>query len=265
MPIKQANVPLSAETREQFEQHLGERLIQGLTSEEFIEFAKQNIQSWQLLMSYYRCAMMEVETKFKVLNEQFSVQYDRNPIETIKTRMKSLESIAGKMRKKNLPLTLEALESHVFDIAGIRVICSFPEDIYLLAECLLKQDDITLIQKKDYIMNPKLSGYRSLHLIVEVPIFLEKEKRLMKVEVQLRTIAMDFWASLEHKLRYKKNISPQMADDLTREMLECAQISADLDRRMEAVRNRLEKCQSEQETAQEETGIHLGSLLLPRM
>ena len=138
-----------------------------------------------------------------MLNEQFSVQYDRNPIETIKTRLKSMESIAGKMRKKELPLTLASLEEHLFDIAGIRVICSFPEDIYLLADCLLKQDDIRLIQKKDYIRNPKPSGYRSLHLIVEVPIFLEKEKRLMKVEVQLRTIAMDFWASLEHKLRYK--------------------------------------------------------------
>lgn len=263
MPMKQAGLPAEVSTREQFEQQLAERLIQGLTSEEFIQFAKQNVQSWQELMSYYRCALMEVETKFRVLNEQFSVQYDRNPIETIKTRLKSMESIAGKMRKKELPLTLASLEEHIFDIAGIRVICSFPEDIYLLADCLLKQDDIRLIQKKDYIRNPKPSGYRSLHLIVEVPIFLEKEKRLMKVEVQLRTIAMDFWASLEHKLRYKKNISPQMADELTKEMLACAEISADLDRRMETVRNRLEECEAEHGLQRKHMSLHREGVYLP--
>ena len=143
------------------------------------------------------------------------------------------------------------------------MICSFPEDIYLLADCLLKQDDITLIEKKDYIMHPKLSGYRSLHLIVEVPIFLEKEKRLMKVEVQLRTIAMDFWASLEHKLRYKKSISPQMADDLAREMLACAEISADLDRRMETVRNRLEECEAEHGLRRKPMNVHREGEYLP--
>ena len=123
------------------------------------------------------------------------------------------------------------------------MICSFQEDIYMLADCLLQQDDVRLIERKDYIKNPKPGGYRSLHLIIEVPIFLEKEKRPMKVEVQLRTIAMDFWASLEHKLRYKKNIPESEAEYLAKELVECAGISASLDQRMEAIRDRMEAAQ----------------------
>ena len=119
------------------------------------------------------------------------------------------------------------------------MVCSFPEDIYLLADCLLRQDDIRLVEKKDYIQKPKESGYRSLHLIVAVPIFLQNEKREMKVEVQLRTIAMDFWASLEHKVRYKKNVPPEEAEQLAQELSECAEVSAALDRRMQDIRNRL--------------------------
>lgn len=184
---------------------------------------------------------MEVETKFKVLNEQFSLQYDRNPIESIKSRLKSTEGIAKKLKKKDLDLTIDAIQENVKDVAGIRVICSFPEDIYMLADCLLNQDDITLIERKDYIKNPKESGYRSLHLIIEVPIFLQNEKKSMKVEVQLRTIAMDFWASLEHKLRYKKNIDSNEIELLEKELVECAEISAALDKRMEEIRNKIEK------------------------
>ena len=193
------------------------------------------------LMAYYRCAIMEVETKFNVLNEEFSLQYDRNPIENVKSRLKSTDSIIRKLKKKELPFSLEAMQENINDVAGIRVICSFPEDIYMLADCLLNQDDIKLITKKDYIKNPKKSGYRSLHLIIEVPIFLKNEKRYMKVEVQLRTIAMDFWASLEHKLRYKKNISLEEAEIISKELLECSEISATLDKRMEDIRNRIEK------------------------
>lgn len=189
-----------------------------ISNQDFLEILKKNAEAWRQMATYYRCAMMEVETKFKVLNEQFSLQYDRNPIEGIKTRLKSADSIIEKMRRKNIPFTFEALEQNVFDVAGVRIVCAFPEDIYMAADCLLKQDDITLIERKDYIKNPKDSGYRSLHLIVEVPIFLENEKRMMKVEVQLRTIAMDFWAGLEHKLRYKKSIEPDMAGDLAKEI-----------------------------------------------
>ena len=210
-----------------------------ILSDEFMEILKKNVEPMDTLMAYYRCAIMEVETKFKVLNEQFSLEYDRNPIEGIKSRIKSVESLAKKVRDKNIPMTIQSIEENITDIAGVRVICAFPEDIYMLADCLLQQGDITLIQKKDYIQNPKPGGYRSLHLIVSVPIFLKNEKRNMKVEVQLRTIAMDFWASLEHKLRYKKKIPPQAADELAVELKDCALQSAKLDQRMQDIRNRL--------------------------
>lgn len=210
-----------------------------LMSDEFLDFVQENTKPMETLMAYYRCAIMEVETKFKVLNEQFSLEYDRNPIESIKTRVKSMEGIVKKMRRKNIPMTLADIERNINDIAGVRVVCSFPEDIYLLADCLLRQDDIRLIEKKDYIQKPKPSGYRSLHLIVAVPIFLQNEKREMKVEVQLRTIAMDFWASLEHKVRYKKNIPADEAERLAAELSECAKISSNLDDRMQAIRDRL--------------------------
>lgn len=208
-------------------------------SDEFMEMLHKNIEPMNTLIAYYRCAIMEVETKFKVLNEQFSLEYDRNPIEGIKSRIKSNESLAKKVRDKNIPLNIEAIEENISDIAGLRVICSFPSDIYMLADCLLEQDDVTLIEKKDYIKNPKPNGYRSLHLIVSVPIFLKNEKRNMKVEVQLRTIAMDFWASVEHKLRYKKNIPEDMVADLASELKYCAEQSAELDKKMQEIRNRL--------------------------
>lgn len=183
------------------------------------------------LMSYYRCAMMEVETKFNVLNEELSLQYDRNPIETIKTRLKSPESILEKLHRKNHPVTVDSIEQNLNDIAGVRVICAFPSDIYQLEEAFLKQDDIRLVERKDYIANPKSNGYRSLHLIVEIPIFLHDHKRLMRVEVQFRTISMDWWASLEHKIQYKKGL--QESDHVDQELFECAKMSAELDSRME--------------------------------
>ena len=220
----------------------GEKLfMEKIITDDFLSAMHENIRPVNELMTYYRCAIMEVETKFNVLNEEFSVQYDRNPIETIKSRLKSNESILKKLKRKELPFSLQSIEENINDVAGVRVICSFPEDIYMLADCLLNQDDIRLIEKKDYIKNPKKSGYRSLHLIIEVPIFLKNEKKYMKVEVQLRTIAMDFWASLEHKLRYKKNIVSEEIEFLERELVECSEVSAALDKRMEDIRNRIEK------------------------
>ncbi len=195
---------------------------------------------WKLLNAYYRGALMEVRTKFDVLNEQFSVEYDRNPIESIKTRIKSLESLLSKMERAHCPMTLKGIEENISDFAGIRVICSFIEDVYLLAECLKNQDDVHILRVKDYIKDPKPNGYRSLHLIVEVPIFLHGEKRWMKVEVQLRTIAMNFWASLEHKMRYKKDIDPELAQRLGDDLLLCAEISNKLDVKMQEVRRELE-------------------------
>lgn len=183
-------------------------------------------------MTYYRCALREIETKFQVLDEQFSMYYDRNPIENIETRIKKTSSIYRKLKGRGLPLTFKSMEENIFDVAGIRIISSFQEDIYLLADLLLKQDDVRLIEKKDYIKNPKPNGYRSLHLIVEVPIFLAEEKKWIKAEVQIRTIAMDLWASLEHKLRYKKELTQERLDEISQDLLECAEICAHLDEKM---------------------------------
>ena len=192
------------------------------------------------LMAYYSCAIMEIETKFKVLNAQFAIRKSYNPIETIKTRLKSMESIVGKLQRKHLPMDAATIERELNDIAGVRVICPFISDIYMLADCLLEQDDITFIQRKDYIKHPKENGYRSLHLIVEIPIFLQGEKRPMKVEIQFRTIAMDFWASLEHRLRYKKELDSEVASRISAELMDCAENSAVLDLRMEQVKDAIE-------------------------
>lgn len=189
------------------------------------------------LMSYYRCAMMEVSTKFNVLDEELSLQYDRNPIEAIKTRLKSPESIMDKLSRRGLPFSAESIEQNLNDIAGVRVICAYISDIYMLRDALLRQDDIVLLQEKDYIKNPKPNGYRSLHLIVETPIFLHDQKKQMRVEVQFRTMAMDWWASVEHKLRYKKPAAPE---EVNSELKECAEISDDLDKRLEKLRQRTE-------------------------
>ena len=212
-------------------------LIIEKSAEEIEELAFKS----KTLMSYYRCAMLEIETKFKVLNEQFSLQHERNPIETIKTRLKSVESIYEKLCRKNLAPNLNSVENNLYDVAGIRVICGFIDDIYLLADCLLQQDDVKLIEKKDYIKNPKPNGYRSLHLIVEIPIFLCNEKKYIKVEVQLRTISMESWANLEHRLRYKKNLSPEMTQKTEEALLQCAENSILIDEKMQEVRNLIEK------------------------
>ena len=209
--------------------------IEELFSNELIDLAKEHMIKFQKLMAYYRCAMMEIETKLNVLNEEFSLQFDRNPINSIKSRIKSPYSIQEKLKRNNLPVTIENIEGFLNDIAGVRVICSFSDDDYMNADSLLKQDDITLITKKDYIENPKENGYRSLHLIVEVPIFLAQEKRYMKVEIQLRTIAMDFWASLEHQLKYKKETA--FTEEMAKELKSCAEKSAELDIRMNALRS----------------------------
>ena len=200
--------------------------------EMFHKWAEENARPYKELMAYYNCALMETETKFNVLNEELSLQYDRNPIETIKSRIKSPESILRKLEKNKLDLTVEAIENGIFDIAGVRVICSFTSDIYMLADALLKQDDVTLIKRKDYIKNPKENGYRSLHLIIETPIFLHDRKKMMKVEVQIRTMSMDWWASLEHKIRYKKDLPDELSRKLADELKECAEAAARLDQKM---------------------------------
>ena len=220
-----------------------ERFIkENLLSDEMLELLKENIMPFNTLMAYYRCAIMEVETKFKVLNEEFSLQYDRNPIESIKSRIKSMDGIFKKAKKKNIPITMEGIEEGIRDIAGVRVICSFPEDIYMLADCLLKQDDVVLVERKDYIKNPKPNGYRSYHMIVEVPVFFSRAKQIMRVEIQIRTIAMNFWASLEHQIRYKKDIENMDGiDQISQELFEAAEIIAQTDQKMQAIKNKIDE------------------------
>lgn len=190
------------------------------------------------LMMRYNCAMLEVKTKLDVLNTQLSLENDRNPFESITCRLKKPYSIYEKLNRKGVELSVESIEKNLCDVAGIRVICSYPEDIYILANELCSQDDIRLLEKKDYIKYPKPNGYRSLHLILEIPIFLMTEKRYMKVEVQFRTIAMDFWASLEHKLKYKKDI--EATDEIAAELKTCADQIALLDMRMQDIHRRIE-------------------------
>lgn len=217
-----------------YEKEEYQRRVQSFFKGADVEELSERMLSFNTLMAYYRCAMMEVETKLNVLNEEFSLHYDRNPINGMKSRLKSLFSIREKLLGRGLQLSVESIEENLNDIAGVRVICSFTDDVYTLRDALLKQDDITLICEKDYIKNPKPNGYRSLHLIISVPIFLEHEKKSMKVEIQLRTIAMDTWASLEHQLRYKKDI--EFSEEMAQELLHCANISAELDSRMDALR-----------------------------
>ena len=174
------------------------------------------------LMMQYRCAMREVQTKLEVLNTELSMDQDRNPFESITCRIKKPISILGKLKKMGLDISLENIERHLHDVAGIRVICTFQKDIYILDDKLCAQDDIKLIARKDYIKNPKPNGYRSLHLIVEIPVFFAEGKKYMQVEVQFRTIAMDFWASVEHKIYYKKEIDHNTAQ-ITEKLRLCAE------------------------------------------
>ena len=207
-----------------------------LNTEESREWIKEQSRPFRELMSYYRCALMEVETKFRVLNEELSLEGEANPIDAIESRLKTPESILEKVDRKGIEFSVGAIEEHIDDIAGIRVICSFESDVYLIAESLLRQTDVKLIERVDYIANPKPNGYRSLHLVIAIPIFLYDEKKIMKVEVQLRTMAMDMWASLEHKIAYKKT-QPSNPEAMRNNLLECANLSARIDQLMSEARS----------------------------
>lgn len=199
-------------------------------------FVNQAIQ-FQELMMMYNCAIREVRTKLEVLNDELSIRNSRNPIEFIESRIKRPLSIVDKLKRYGEPVNVESIERSLNDVAGIRVICPFIDDIYSVADMLLSQDDITLIKKKDYIENPKPNGYRSLHLILEVPVFFSNQKKPMRVEVQIRTIAMDFWSSVDHQLKYKHDVPN--ADELSAQLKECADIISQTDMRMLAIKNQL--------------------------
>ena len=196
-----------------------------------------NPTEFKMLMTYYECAILEVKTKLDVLNKEFSANTMRNPIASIKTRIKSPDSIYEKLDRKNLDKTLESVQNNLDDVAGIRIICSFLDDIYSVADMLTSQDDVKELTRKDYIKNPKKNGYRSLHLVIEIPIFLSNEKKGVKVEVQIRTIAMDFWASLEHKIHYKKFENSNV--ESIKQLTDCADTIYETDIRMLNIRQNL--------------------------
>ena len=205
------------------------------------ESSLDKMQKFQELMMRYNAAIREVRTKFEVLNDEFSFRNSRNPIESITSRIKKPVSIAEKLRRMGCPLTLESGSENLNDIAGIRVICSFIDDIYMVAELLARQDDITVVRVKDYIQKPKPNGYRSYHMIVEVPVFFSDGKRPMRVEIQLRTVAMDFWASLEHQMKYKQDSADR--PEIAAELKSCAETIAATDARMLGIRRRIEALQ----------------------
>lgn len=201
---------------------------------------RQAMNKFNQLMMMYRCAIREIQTKLEVLNDDLGSRYERNPIEHIICRIKEPKSIAKKLKKHNLPICADSIPGNLNDVAGIRVICSFIDDIYTIAGMLIRQDDIKLIKMKDYIENPKENGYRSLHLILEVPVFFANETRPMRVEVQIRTIAMDFWASLDHHLRYKKDVRDvKDAKSIEEELKRCADVISKTDEDMLRIRKRI--------------------------
>lgn len=195
------------------------------------------VYQFQELMMMYNCAIREVRTKIEVLNDELSLHRKRSPIEFITSRVKKPGSIVEKLQRYGCPISVEAMEHTLNDVAGVRVICSFIDDIYDVADMLLMQDDVTLIQRKDYIQNPKGNGYRSLHLIVEIPVFFSNQKKDMRVEVQIRTIAMDFWASVDHQLKYKQDV--ENPEEVSAELRECADIIAQTDLRMMQIKDKI--------------------------
>ena len=195
------------------------------------------IDQWKSTMFLYSSALKSINTKIEILNNEFIQLYNYNPIEHITSRLKTPESIVKKLKNDGCEVTIENMVEHLNDIAGIRIICSFMSDIYPIADMIARQADITVLHVKDYIKYPKTNGYKSYHMVVTIPVYLSEGKRDTKVEIQIRTIAMDFWASLEHKMRYKKNIPENHVKYLQDELYDCARQSAELDNRMQNIRN----------------------------
>lgn len=195
------------------------------------------------LMLCYSAAIQQIRTKLEILNTEFEVRYQRNPISNIQSRLKSQVSIMEKMSRKGLPVTRQSIEENIYDIAGVRVICSYVDDIYRLADALVGQDDIELVAKKDYIANPKPNGYRSLHLIVRLPVYFAESTQKITAEIQIRTIAMDFWASLEHQIKYKKKMNDPEA--VAAKLKQCADIITCTDIMMQNIRKEMDNERAE--------------------
>ena len=191
---------------------------------------REDVDSWETMMFLYRSALKEVVTKIEILNDEFVYVHKYNPIEYIKSRIKSPESIVKKLKRYGFEVSIENMVNHLYDIAGVRIVCSFTSDIYKIAEMIGKQNDFTVISVKDYINNPKQSGYKSYHMMVTVPIFMGDKIIDTNVEIQIRTIAMDFWASLEHKIYYK--FEGNAPEYISRDLQECSNIVSELDAKM---------------------------------
>lgn len=192
----------------------------------------------QLMKNLYDSAVKQLSLKFEILNNEFKVLYARNPIHHIEGRVKTTESIVAKLRRKGLPLTVEAARESINDIAGVRVVCSYIDDVYRVAEMLERQADIEIVKRQDYISTPNYNGYRSLHLDIRMPVYLSDRTEYVTAEIQIRTIAMDFWASLEHDIRYKVN-KAKLPEGINEEMLECSGKIAEIDRQMQDMYRRI--------------------------
>ncbi|MBE5858166.1 MAG: GTP pyrophosphokinase family protein [Lachnospiraceae bacterium] len=201
-----------------------------------------SVDSWREVILVYTSALHQVQTKLEILNDEFQHVHRYNPIEHIKGRIKTPESIVKKLKKNGRESTIDNMIQYVNDIAGIRIICSFTSDIYRIAEILRNQKDITVISEKDYITYPKASGYKSYHMIVTVPVYLSDRTIDAKVEIQIRTVAMDFWASLEHKIHYK--FEGNAPENLKKELVDCAKMVSDLDNRMEQLNEQIQGLES---------------------
>ena len=205
----------------------------------------EGIDSWESLMFLYNSALKEVTTKLEILNDEFVHVHKYSPIEYIKSRIKAPESIVKKLKRHGLEINVDNMIDNINDIAGVRIVCSFTSDIYRIAEMIGKQHDLTVIYVKDYIRNPKPSGYKSFHMLVSVPIFLGEDVIDTKVEIQIRTIAMDFWASLEHKIYYK--FEGHAPEYISRELRDCARIVSELDLKMLQLNQEIIKAKKQQE------------------
>jgi len=195
-------------------------------------------QDFSVLRNLYESAVKQLAVKFEVLNSEFNIQYARNPIHHIESRVKSAQSIAAKLTKKGLPITIAAAREHINDIAGVRVVCNYIDDVYHVAEMFERQKDVEIIERQDYIKKPNYNGYRSLHLDIRIPVYLSDRTEYVTAEIQLRTIAMDFWASLEHDIRYKVD-KTKLPQGINEEMYECADKIAEIDRQMQDMYHRI--------------------------
>lgn len=219
-----------------------------MTSKDTTHVTPEELYGFSALRNIYEAAVRQLTLKFEILNNEFNTLYARNPIHHVDSRVKSVQSITAKLKKKGFPLTLESAREHINDIAGVRVVCSYIDDVYRVAAMLERQKDVEILKRQDYIETPNYNGYRSLHLDIRVPVYLSDRTEYVTAEVQIRTIAMDFWASLEHDIRYKADKS-KLPEGINEEMFDCAGKIAEIDRQMQDMYKRIK-------TAEQESASH---------